>query len=152
MTTPRHSHWLVSEIILIYLIGTMYYGISYLDIDIDLYLLSARYSYADLDGSLNDIKSTIGYMFHLGSNAVLRISKKQHKYHFRSLLNIKKLSLSLTAENKCSILVSPSHLIISCNKLCIQNVLIISCNRGKVIFAEVIKHNLTYILMSKCMQ
>jgi hypothetical protein len=38
----------------------------------------AGYSDAYWDGSLNDNKSTIGYMFHLGSSAVSWSSKKQH--------------------------------------------------------------------------
>jgi hypothetical protein len=68
MTAPRHSHWLAGKRILRYLKGTMDYGIWYSGIDIDLQL--AGYSDAYWDGSLNDNKSTIGYMFHLGSSVV----------------------------------------------------------------------------------
>jgi hypothetical protein len=88
MTTPRQTHWIAAKRILRYIKGTLDNGIWYTrtgtgtgkgtGTDIGTGTSLTGYTDADWAGSLEDRKSTTGYVFHLGSGAVSWCSKKQH--------------------------------------------------------------------------
>ncbi|KAJ8625623.1 hypothetical protein MRB53_034153 [Persea americana] len=71
---PKESHWVTTKRILRYIKGTMDLGIFYgYGIETKLY----GYSDSDWGGDQDEIKSTTGYMFYLGSTAFTWVSKKQ---------------------------------------------------------------------------
>ena len=74
MTKPRQRHWVETKNILIYIIGTITYGLRYTSSG-GLFL----HGYADVDwgGSLVDQKSTSGYCFNLGFAMTSWSSRKQ---------------------------------------------------------------------------
>ena len=74
METAMDSHWQTEKMILRYISGTRDYGILYSKSD-DFILVG--YTDNDFAGSIDDRKSTSGYIFHLGSGAISRDSKKQ---------------------------------------------------------------------------
>ena len=73
METPKETHWKSAKIILKYVNGTKDYGVLYSEID-DFRLIS--YSSSDWVGSVDDRKSTSGYVFHSGLGAISWASKK----------------------------------------------------------------------------
>ena len=68
METPMDSHWLIRKMIFRYITGTRDYGILYSKSSDDFILVG--YTYSDFTGNIDDIKSTSGYIFHLGSGAI----------------------------------------------------------------------------------
>jgi hypothetical protein len=72
---PRHEHWIVAKKILRYIHGTLNYGLRY-DSRSDIQLHG--FSDSDWAGSENDINSTSGICFSLGSVMISWASKK-HK-------------------------------------------------------------------------
>ena len=68
------SHWKTGKRILRYISGTRDYGILYSKSD-DFILVG--YTDSDFAGSIDDRKSTSGYIFHLGSGAISWDSQKQ---------------------------------------------------------------------------
>ena len=74
MERPKEAHWQAAKIILRYVKGTKRYGISYTTSK-----NSELIGYADIDwvGSIDDRKSTSGYVFHMGSGAISWASKKE---------------------------------------------------------------------------
>ena len=72
--TPKDTHWSAGKIILRYIAGTRDCGIMYSSTkNNDL----IGYTDNDFAGSLDDMKSTYGYVFHLGSGVISWASKKQ---------------------------------------------------------------------------
>eukprot|EP00253_Pinus_taeda_P033015 PITA_33015 len=74
MERPKEAHWQASKRILRYVKGTKILGI--------LYTLSecsdlVGYTDSDWAGSIDDRKSTSGYVFHMGSGTISWASKKQ---------------------------------------------------------------------------
>lgn len=65
--TPKETHWQAVKRILSYVNGTKKYAVLYTTID-DFKLVG--YTDNDWGGSVDDRKSTSGYVFHLGSRAV----------------------------------------------------------------------------------
>ena len=74
MEPPKEKHWQVAKIILRYVNGAKEYGVLYSSTD-NFKLI--RYTESDWDRSIDDRKSTSGYVFHLGSGAISWASKKQ---------------------------------------------------------------------------
>jgi hypothetical protein len=74
METPKEMHWQVGKRILRYIAGTTRYGILYSSTKNNCLI---GYTDSDFAGSLDDRKSTSGYVFHLGSGAISWASKKQ---------------------------------------------------------------------------
>ncbi|XP_059067506.1 secreted RxLR effector protein 161-like [Cryptomeria japonica] len=74
MDAPKNSHWQARKRLLRYIVGTMNHGILYSTSD-DFQLVG--YLDSDFVRSINDIKSTSGYAFHLGTCVVAWASKKQ---------------------------------------------------------------------------
>ena len=74
METPKEIHWQEAKMILRYVYGTKKYGVLYTVID---YFRLVGYTGSDWVGSVYDIKSMLGYVFHLGSRVVSLTSKKQ---------------------------------------------------------------------------
>ena len=74
MEIPRDSHWQAGKRILRYVKGTKGFGILYTASD-EFKLVG--YTDSDWAGSLDDRKSTSGYMFHMGSGAISWASKKK---------------------------------------------------------------------------
>ena len=74
MERLKETHWQVAKIILRYVKGTKRYGILYTTSE-----NSKLTGYTDSDwaGSIDDWKSTSGYVFHMGSGAISWDSKKQ---------------------------------------------------------------------------
>jgi hypothetical protein len=74
MAKPHESHWNAAKAILMYLKGTLDYGIKYTDAyNFEL----TSYSDSDWAGNLDDRRSTTGYVFSIGSGVVSWSSKKQ---------------------------------------------------------------------------
>ena len=74
MERPKKAHWQAAKRILRYMKGTKKYGI--------LYTTSKNskligYTDSDWVGSVDDRKTTSGYVFHMGSGAISWASKKQ---------------------------------------------------------------------------
>eukprot|EP00253_Pinus_taeda_P003125 PITA_03125 len=74
MEIPKETHWQAVKRILRYFNGTKQYGILYTTTS-DFRLVG--YTDNDWAGSVDDRKSTSGYVFHLGSGAISWASKKQ---------------------------------------------------------------------------
>ena len=74
METPKDSHWQAGKRILRYVKGTNGFGILYIAND-DFKLVG--YTDSDWAGSIDDRKSTSGYVFNMGSGAISWASKKQ---------------------------------------------------------------------------
>ncbi|KAL0438667.1 UNVERIFIED_CONTAM: Retrovirus-related Pol polyprotein from transposon TNT 1-94 [Sesamum latifolium] len=74
MKNPSNIHYGAANRVLRYLKGTRSFGLWYSNSNI-IELLG--FSYSDWAGSVNDRKSTTGYLFMLGSNAISWCSKKQ---------------------------------------------------------------------------
>ena len=74
MEAPNSAHWQAGKRILRYIVGTINYGIRYTS---SLNFELIRYTDSDFAGSVDDRKSTSGYVFSLGSRAVAWASKKQ---------------------------------------------------------------------------
>ena len=67
METPKETHWQVGKRILRYMNGAKEYGVLYSTSD-NFKLIC--YTESDWAGSVDDRKSTSGYVFHLGSGAI----------------------------------------------------------------------------------
>lgn len=74
MTAPRADHWVAAKRVLRYVKGTSDYGLLYTRSD-DPRL--SGFTDSDWAGSVDDRKSTSGYVFSLGSCAITWTSKKQ---------------------------------------------------------------------------
>eukprot|EP00253_Pinus_taeda_P017076 PITA_17076 len=74
MQTPKETHWQEAKMILRYVNGTKQCGVFYIATD-DFRLVG--YTVSDWAGSVDDKKSTSGYVFHLGSGAISWASKKK---------------------------------------------------------------------------
>eukprot|EP00253_Pinus_taeda_P008551 PITA_08551 len=74
MEGPKEAHWQEAKRILRYVKGTKMFGILYTTLE-----CSDLIGYTDSDwaGSVDDRKSTSGYVFHVGSEAISWASKKQ---------------------------------------------------------------------------
>jgi hypothetical protein len=71
---PRHEHWIVAKHILRYLHGMLNYGLRYVsNNDVQL----QGYTDSDWAGNADDIKSTSGVCFNLGSATISWTSRKQ---------------------------------------------------------------------------
>eukprot|EP00253_Pinus_taeda_P033599 PITA_33599 len=75
MSTPKADHWIEAKHVLCYVRGTPDYGLLYTwSSDPTL----SGYTDSNWAGSVDDRKSTAGYVFSLGSGIVTWTSKKQH--------------------------------------------------------------------------
>eukprot|EP00253_Pinus_taeda_P009256 PITA_09256 len=74
MSAPKADHWIAAKCVLRYVRGTSDYGLLYTR-SFDPIL--SGYTDSDWAGSIDDRKSTAGYVFNLGSGAVTWTSKKQ---------------------------------------------------------------------------
>ena len=74
MERPKEAHWQAAKRILRYVKGTKRYGILYTTSENSELI---RYTDSDWAGSIDDRKSTSGYVFHMGSGAISWDSKKQ---------------------------------------------------------------------------
>jgi hypothetical protein len=74
MEKPHESHWNAAKEVLMYLKGTLDYGIKYTDAS-NVELIG--YSDSDWARNMDDRRSTIGYAFNIGSRVVSWSSKKQ---------------------------------------------------------------------------
>eukprot|EP00253_Pinus_taeda_P028231 PITA_28231 len=73
MVEPHHIHWIGAKNLLIYLCGTITYGLRYTAGDVRL----LGYTDVDSAGSVVDRKSTFGCCFSLGSASISWMSRKQ---------------------------------------------------------------------------
>ena len=74
MSAPKANHWIAAKRVLRYVRGTLDYGLLYTrSSDPTL----SGYIDSDWAGSVDDRKSTTGYVFSLGSGAITWASKKQ---------------------------------------------------------------------------
>jgi len=74
MDTLKSTHWQAGKRILRYIAGTIDFGIRYTS-NLNFELIG--YTDSDFAGSIDDRKSTSGYVFSLGSRSVAWASKKQ---------------------------------------------------------------------------
>eukprot|EP00253_Pinus_taeda_P032482 PITA_32482 len=74
MERPKEVHWQATKSILRYVKGTKRFGILY---TVSEHSDLVGYTDSDWDGSVDDRKSTSGYVFHMGSGAISWASKKQ---------------------------------------------------------------------------
>ena len=74
MERPKETHWQAAKRILRYVNGTKGFGILYSSSE--SFMLTG-YTDSDWAGSVDDRKSTSGYVFHMGSGAISWASKKQ---------------------------------------------------------------------------
>jgi hypothetical protein len=74
MEKPHSNHWEAAKRILRYIKGTVDYGIFY-EANVPVKLIG--YTDSDLAGSIDDCKSTSGYVFSLGSGVISWSSRKQ---------------------------------------------------------------------------
>ena len=72
MKNPKETHWKVAKRIMRYVNGTKEYGVLFSSADNLI-----GYTNSDWAGSVDDRKSTSGYVFHLGLRAISWASKKQ---------------------------------------------------------------------------
>ena len=74
MAKPLESHWIAAKRVLRYMKGTINFGIMYTDnCDVEL----TGYSDSDWARNPDDMKSTSGYAFNIGTGVVSWSSKKQ---------------------------------------------------------------------------
>eukprot|EP00253_Pinus_taeda_P032099 PITA_32099 len=74
MSAPKADHWIAAKRVLRYVRGTSDYGLLYTRSSDPIL---SGYTDSDWAGSVDDRKSTAGYVFNLGSGAVTWTSKKQ---------------------------------------------------------------------------
>src|ERR1700733_10096268 len=74
MERPKEAHWQAAKRILRYVKGTKRFGILY---NVSEHSDLVGYTDSDWAGSVDDRKSTSGYVFHMGSGAISWASKKQ---------------------------------------------------------------------------
>eukprot|EP00253_Pinus_taeda_P022186 PITA_22186 len=74
MERPKEAHWQAAKIILRYVKDTKKFGILY---NVSEHSDLVGYTDSDWAGSVDDRKSTSGYVFHMGSGAISWASKKQ---------------------------------------------------------------------------
>eukprot|EP00253_Pinus_taeda_P035347 PITA_35347 len=74
MSAPKVDHWIAAKRVLRYVRGTSNYGLLYTRSSDPIL---SGYTDSDWTGSVDDRKSTAGYVFSLGSGAVTWTSKKQ---------------------------------------------------------------------------
>jgi len=74
MERPKEAHWRAAKRVLRYVKGTKSFGILY---TVSEHLDLVGYTDSDWAGSVDDQKSTSGYVFHMGSGASSWASKKQ---------------------------------------------------------------------------
>eukprot|EP00253_Pinus_taeda_P027623 PITA_27623 len=74
MSTPKADHWIAAKRVLRYVRGTSNYGLLYTRTSDPIL---SGYTDSDWAGSVDDRKSTAGYVFSLGSGVVTWTSKKQ---------------------------------------------------------------------------
>eukprot|EP00253_Pinus_taeda_P014196 PITA_14196 len=74
MERPKETHWQAANRILRYVNGTKGFGILYSSSESFMLI---GYTHSDWAGSVDDRKSTSGYVFHMGSGAISWASKKQ---------------------------------------------------------------------------
>eukprot|EP00253_Pinus_taeda_P022758 PITA_22758 len=74
METPKEAHWQAAKRILRYVKGTKKFGILY---NVSEHSDLVGYTDSDWARSVDDRKSTSGYVFHMGSGAISWDSKKQ---------------------------------------------------------------------------
>eukprot|EP00253_Pinus_taeda_P028449 PITA_28449 len=74
MERPKETHWQAAKRILRYVNGTKGFGILYSSSE--SFMLTG-YTDSDWVGSVDDRKSTSGYVFHMGSGAISMASKKK---------------------------------------------------------------------------
>jgi hypothetical protein len=74
MQTPHESHWKADKRILLYVCGTIQFGIHYRSRGTPLLV---GFTDSDWAGDPDDRKSTVGYVFSLGSGHVTWSYKKQ---------------------------------------------------------------------------
>eukprot|EP00253_Pinus_taeda_P020597 PITA_20597 len=74
MERPKETHWQAEKRILMYVKGTKRFDILYTVSECS-HLIG--YTDSDWAGSVDDRKNTFGYVFHMGSGAISRASKKQ---------------------------------------------------------------------------
>jgi hypothetical protein len=74
MESPKDSHWKMAKQILRYVAGTLNFGLWYTKYDSNQL---SGYTDSDFAGSLDEMKSTSGQVFQLGSNLISWASKKQ---------------------------------------------------------------------------
>eukprot|EP00253_Pinus_taeda_P024360 PITA_24360 len=74
MSAPKADHWIAAKRVLRYVHGTSDYGLLYTRSSDPIL---SGYTDSDWAGSVDDRKSTAGYVFSLGSGAVTWTSKKQ---------------------------------------------------------------------------
>jgi hypothetical protein len=74
MESPKDSHWKMAKRSLRYVAGTLHFGLWYTTSDCNQL---SGYTDSDFAGSLDDRKSTSGYVFQLGTNLISWASKKQ---------------------------------------------------------------------------
>ena len=73
MESPKDSHWKMAKQILRYVAGTLNFSLWYTKSDSNQL---SGYTDSDFTGSLDDRKSTSGYVFQLGMNLISWASKK----------------------------------------------------------------------------
>eukprot|EP00253_Pinus_taeda_P007023 PITA_07023 len=74
MERPKEAHWQAAKRILRYVKGTKSFGILY---NVSEHSDLVGYTDSDWAGSVDDRKSTSGYVFHMGSETISWASKKQ---------------------------------------------------------------------------
>ena len=74
MSNPKEIHWKEDKSILRYLSGTIGYGLIYISTE-DLRLIG--YTNSDWASCMDDMKSTLGYSFSMGSTIVAWIIKNK---------------------------------------------------------------------------
>jgi hypothetical protein len=75
MVDPQRVHWIVVKHVLHYLRGTMEYGLLY---EHSGGVILAGFTYVDWEGCAEDIKSTLGCFFNIGSSIISWFNRK-HK-------------------------------------------------------------------------
>ena len=74
LSNPKHIHWVAAKHVLIYVRGTITYGLKYTS---NSGVMLAGYADSDWAGSAVDRKSTSGYCFSMGSAMISWFSRKQ---------------------------------------------------------------------------